>query len=89
MIPWYIYAGAASLLVLAYAVNRANVLLVNAMATGAMIAPTAMGLGAPIWLEMIVLFPAICLILAFIGGRPRAPKAMVPDDRSSFTGLNR
>jgi hypothetical protein len=76
MIPWYVYAGTAVLLILGYVVNRANLLfMIGAMAAAAMIVPTVMQFDKPVWLELIVIFPALCLILAFIAGPPSASES--------------
>lgn len=77
MIPWYVYAGTAALLILGYVVNRANLLfMIGAMAAAAMIVPTVLGLSKPLWLELLVIFPALCLILAFIAGPPSASESI-------------
>jgi len=89
MIPWYIYAGTAVLLVLGFLVHQATVFLICALAAGAMITPIMMGLPTPIWLEMSILFPALCLILAFVAGRPRAPEAVLPHERDRSTSWRR
>jgi len=85
MIPWYVYVGTTALLILGYVVNRAAVFLIGALLTGGMISPIAMGLVTPIWLELIVLFPALCLILAFIGG-PTSESEAMPSDRPPDDG---
>ena len=82
MIPWYIYAGTTALLVLGFLVNRTAVFFICAMMTGGMISPVAMELDPPIWLEMIVLFPALCLILAFIAGPPPSCKETPPSEEN-------
>lgn len=81
MIPWYIYAGTAALLILGYVVNWANLLfMVSAMAAAAMIVPTIMGLNTPVWLELLVISAGLCLILAAIAGPPRVSEGDSPDN---------
>lgn len=87
MIPWYIYAGTTVLLVLAFLANRTAVFFICALMTGGMVSPVAMELDTPIWLEMIVLFPALCLILAFIAGPPPHSKETPPSQKNGQTPL--
>jgi hypothetical protein len=90
MIPWFIWAGMAALLLLACIVNDANLIFwLGSIAAGAMTGPVALGFEAPIWLELVIFFPALCLILAFIAGPPRDPNAVLPDNRSRFTRWSR
>lgn len=90
MIPWFFWAGMAALLLLACIVNDANLIfLLGSIAAGSMAGPVALGFSAPIWLELVIFFPALCMILAFIAGPKRDPNALIPDQRNRFTRWSR